>query len=96
MATERATYVNVWVSGKVFAVDAEHREVFVETSAGHRAIIQPEHFDEAQAIASMGRRVYCEGLRAAGLPMIMRAHIHLSQDDGAGEEMFAAPDREGE
>ena len=96
MTTQRVNIVNVWVLGKVYAIDTIHREILIETSGGQRGIIQPGRFDDQEAVRLMGRLVYAEGMRGAGLPLIAQARIQeLSRADDAGSELFAAaPDRQ--
>jgi hypothetical protein len=75
--------------GNICVVDDKHMELTLvsETEDNVRAIVQPEQWDTSLYLSFLERRsiVFAKGMRAFGLPLIMRASVELVDEIGGAE-----------
>ena len=70
--------------GRIYAVDDRHQSIDLEAADGTRMIVQPEvwAFDTMKQWLDARRIVFATGMKAAGLPVLMRADVKVSEEDG--------------
>ena len=64
-------------TGVIYAIDQRRGQLMLEADDGARMLVNPQHyqFEIYRDLMSEGTRVVAGGVRAAGLPLLMRATV---------------------
>lgn len=70
--------------GFIYAIDEDHREIMLESINGEtRMIVQPIRWEDRYHLWLDNKRlIFARGLLAHRLPLIMKAEVEVSEQDG--------------